>query len=833
MRYKRKSCGRWLAGTAAAVALATGGWSAAAPAQATSNGSPASGGPASGSVASESAATAGGGGRTASGSPASGQPAGTCSVTVSGSLVSCPAPASRALLPAGARDHATVKKLVTNPATMVDTRTWTSSGGNTYPGADVPFGMIQWSPDTAPHRSDGGGYTFGDKKLIGYSLTHLSGTGCPSAGDIPILPMTGALPGGDPTAVTTAFTNSGEVAQAGYYSARSNGRATITSQFSAMPHSAIGQFTFPRTNAADFLIKLRDSEKGDTASSVRVVSKTEISGSATSGHFCKETDSFGPQQYTVYFDITFNRPFTSAQVVGSHPGAPNSVFVRFNTSSDRVVEAKVAISYVGVANARLNWAKEIPGWDLDHVAGTAKDAWNSLLSEIAVAGGSFAKTQEFYSLLYKDFLQPNITSDVNGQYRGSDLRIHRLSPGQTNQYGMFSGWDTYHSLAQLQAMLDPQAASDMAQSLVNYYSQNHILPQWAYLNLDNYAMVGDPADAIISDYYAFGATHFNSAQALAAMLHQANTVNHVRPGEAYEAKYGYIPKDGTYGCCRMHDYVSALLEYDTADSALSMFAAALGDAADAAKLQQRANNWANVFDSANQLLTPRLKNGKFETGITPTFTKHYVEGDAYEYLWDVPNNYAGLFSLRGGDTKVVPELQRYLSRPDGQGTYAKIANEFDLGEQFAPDYAGDPAAAQKAVSVIRNVIYLPGPDGILNNDDLGAESSQYIWEMLGMYPENPGSDNLVFASPGFSQEVISLPNGKTITISAPGASKTRFYVSSLTINGAAYTSTFVPFATLAQGSTLDWTLGTQPTTWGTDPQDAPPSYGPIPTAPPA
>jgi putative alpha-1,2-mannosidase len=264
-----------------------------------------------------------------------------------------------------------------------------------------------------------------------------------------------------------------------------------------------------------------------------------------------------------------------------------------------------------------------------------------------------------------------------------------------------------------------------------------------------------------------------------------------------------------------------------------MFAAALGDAADAARLQARANNWVNVFDRSNHLLTPRLKNGKFEAGITPTFTKHYVEGDAYEYLWDVPNNYAGLFSLLGGDAKVVPELQRYLSRPDGQGVYAKLANEFDLGEQFAPDYAGDPATTQKVVNVIRNVIYLPGPAGILNNDDLGAESSQFIWEMLGMYPENPGSGNLVFASPGFSQEVITLPNGKTITISAPGASKTRFYASSLTINGAAYTSTFVPFATLAQGSTLDWTLGTTPTTWGTDPQDAPPSYGPIPTAPPA
>src|ERR1022692_1958173 len=834
-----------LAGVVAAAALLAGGWSAVAPAKATGSGGHVSGrtasmgtmsvGTASGRTASVGTASRGPASKgTASGGTASTQPAGTCSVTASGSLSSCPPPVPRGLLPAGAKDQATVTKLVTDPASMVDTRTWTSSGGNTYPGANVPFGMVQWSPDTMPHRSDGGGYTYGNRKLSGYSLTHLSGVGCPAAGDIPILPMTGALPRGNLNTATTSFTNSGEVAEAGYYSARSNGPATITSQFSATAHSAIGRFTFPKTSAADFLIKLRDSEKGDSAASVKIASNTEIEGSATSGNFCKETSSFGPQRYTVYFDITFNRPFASSRVINEpHGNAPNAVFLRFNTTSNRVVDAKVGISYVGVVNARLNRSTELPGWDFAHVEGSAKDTWNELLGRIAVAGGSFANTQEFYSLLYKDFLQPNITSDVNGQYRGSDLRIHKLSPGQTNQYGMFSGWDIYHSLAQLQALLAPAAASDMAQSLVNYYEQNGILQQWGYLNLDNYAMVGDPADAVIADYYAFGATNFNTTQALADMLRQANTVNHVRPGEALEAKYGYLPSDGTYGCCRIHDYASALLEYDTADSALAMFATALGDTTDAGKLQIRANNWVNLFDASNQLLTPRLKSGKFVTGITPTTTKNYVEGDAYEYLWDVPNDYSGLFSLLGGDAKVVPELRRYLSKPDGQGVYAKLANEFDLGEQFAPDYAGDPATAQKAVDVIRNVIYLPGPDGILNNDDLGSESSQYIWEMLGMYPENPGSDNLVFASPGFSQEVISLPNGKTITISAPGASKTRFYVSSLTINGAAYTSTFVPFATLAQGSTLDWTLGTQPTTWGTDPQDAPPSYGPIPTAPPA
>jgi len=749
----------------------------------------------------------------------------TCSKNASGQLVDCPPPVPRAQLPRGARNFSAVAQPVRFLAGLVDTRTWSSSGGNTFPGADMPFGMVQWSPDTLPHRSDGGGYTYGDRQLDGYSLTHLSGPGCRAAGDIPILPMTGRLPNGNPTAVTTSFTNSGEVAQAGYYSARSNAPATITSQFSATAHTATGQFTFPPGSRADFLVKLRDSQRGDYTSSARIISNHEIVGSATTGNFCSETSRYGPQLYTVYFDLYFSRPFVAHRII-TEPGRrdPNSAFLIFSTQASRVIEAHVAISYVSTANAMLNREKETPGWDFTHVRAVAQDSWNSLLDRIEVSGGSYARTQEFYSLLYKDFLQPNIVSDVNGQYRGSDGAVHTLAAGQRNQYGMFSGWDIYHSLAQLQAMLDPGAASEMAQSLVSYQAQNGILPQWGYLNLDNYIMVGDPADAVIADYYAFGATSFDTAAALAGMLRQASTVNRIRPGHALESQYGYLPADATYGCCGFRNPVSALLEYDTADFALSRFAAALGDAADAATLQKRAGNWANVFDPANRLLVPRLKNGTFLGGITPITSRYYTEGDAAEYLWDVPNDYADLFAKLGGPGKVAPALRQYLSHPAAGGSYALVTNEFGDGEQYALDYAGDPAGTQQAVATIRNQVYLPGPDGLRGNDDLGAESSQFIWEMLGFYPENPGSDGLVLASPGFPKAVIQLPSGNRITISAPGASVSRFYASGLTINGTADTSLYVPFSSLAPGATLDWTLSGTPTSWGSAPQDAPPSY---------
>jgi predicted alpha-1,2-mannosidase len=748
----------------------------------------------------------------------------TCGATTTGSVTDCASVPKGVHMPAGSTDKAAITaSQESDLADLVDTRTWTSGGGNTFPGADVPFGMVQWSPDTMPGYNDGGGYQYGDDELWGYSLTHLSGPGCAAAGDVPILPMTGALPSGTPSKYTTSFTNTNEVAEAGYYSAQSNQPNTITSQFTETPHSAMGQFTFPSTTQADFLVKLDASQNGDSATSATIVGDDELQGSVTTGNFCGSG-----QQYTLYFDIVFSQPFTASQIAPeSSGGDPDSVFLTFNTTSTQTIDAKVGISYVSTANAQLNWKTENPGWNFSSVMSSAQATWSNLLGEIQVSGGSTAQTQEFYSLLYKDFLQPNIVSDVNGQFMGPDDQVHTLASGQHNQYGIFSGWDIYHSLAQLQAMLDPTAAGDMAQSQLNYYSEAGDLQQWGYLNQDDYVMVGDPADSIISDYYAFGATNFNQSQALTDMVNQATTVNDVRPGEALEQQYGYLPEDGSYGCCNAHGYVSSLLEYDTADFALAQYAAAQGDTSEATTLENRANNWVNVFDDATGLLTPRYQNGSFEANVGPTDGDPYVEGDAEEYLWDVPNDYAGVFSLLGGDSTVVPELRQYLSQPNGYGMYPQISNEFDLGEQYALDYAGDPAGTQEVVNDIRNNVYLPGPAGLANNDDLGAESSQFIWEMLGMYPENPGSGNLVFASPGFPSATITLPSGNTITINAPGASPTTYYVDSLQLNGSSYNDLYVPFSTLAKGATLNWTLGTSPTSWGSAAADAPPSYGPV------
>jgi predicted alpha-1,2-mannosidase len=772
------------------------------------------------------------GGSTGSAKPlTAGKPGGTCAVTKTGRLTDCQRRVPESRLPQAARDHATLSQAPQDLASLVDTRTWTTAGGNTFPGADVPFGMVQWSPDTLPDRNDGGGYSYTDTTLTGYSLTHLSGPGCSAAGDVPILPVTGALPSGmNPNDVTTTFSHTNEVAQAGYYSAQSNGPNTITSQFTATTHSSMGVFTFPSTGGAGgFDVELQNAQNPVTADSAQIVGNDEIAGSETSGDFCGESDNDGQSQlYTVYFDIVFNQPFTSSQVITeSGQTDPAGVYVSFDTASNPVVEAKVGISYVSTANAKLDWQTENPGWDFNSVKAQAQQTWDQLLGKITVSGGTYSQTQEFYSLLYKDFLQPNVTSDVNGQFMGADEQVHTVASGQQNQYGIYSGWDIYHSLAELQAILDPSAASDQAQSQVNYYSEDSILQQWGYLQDNNYVMVGDPMQSIISDYYAFGARHFNTKQALADMLTQATTVNDVEPGEALETKYGYLPEDGSYGCCNFHGVVASLLEDDTADLALSNFAKALGDSSDAAMLVERANNWENNFDPDNDLLTARYENGQFEPGVVPLTQQNnepdYVEGDAIEYLWDVPNDYKTLFNLLGGDSKVVPELENYLSQPNGYGVYDEISNEFDLGEQYALDYAGDPSGTQAVINNIENTVWLPGPSGLDNNDDLGAESSQYIWEMLGLYPENPGSNMLLLSTPGFPHAQIDLSNGKTIDISAPDAT-TEYYAKSLTINGQPDQKLYTWYGSLEHGATLDWTLSPTATDWGSAIQDEPPSY---------
>ena len=736
-----------------------------------------------------------------------------------------------------------------NPASLVNTLVGTTGGGNTFPGADYPFGMIQWSPDTAPNGlgTPTGGYDYGDTSLKGFSLTHLSGPGCTGYGDLPILPLVGGLPSGtDPGSILEPLTHTTEVGTAGYYTLQSGSASAgglITTELTATLHSAMARFTYPATNNANILIKLLGSQNGDNGSSATIIGSNEVQGSTTeTSGFCGVSNS-----PTVYFDIVFDQAFTASQIIKDSAGTLDSVvFLTFDTTTTEIVQAKVAISFISAANAAANWAAENPStqWSFDTIETAAQTAWNGLLGKIQIAGGSASQTQLFYTALYHSLLHPNVFSDANGQYLGFDGQTHMVGNPQKDQYANYSGWDIYRGQVQMSALLAPQQMSDSAQSMINDAAQNNgQLPKWASLNVETYVMVGDPADAILAGYYAFGATNFDTSTALTDMINEATTPNNIRPGLAYYETLGYLPDDGTYGCCNYNGSVSTTLEYAQADFAISQLASALGDTTHAASFLARAQNWQNLFDPTTLLFTPKYLDGTFMSGVGPTFYNvasssyqpEFVEGSAGQYQWEEPFNRQALLTAMGGPSAVNPLLATYFSQLNDCGftsSYACLTNEMDLGEQYWNSYTGTPATTQDIVDRLRTQVFADAPAMINNNDDLGAESSILAWSMLGIYPNYPGSAVMDLNAPSFPAALIHLPNGSTLAIDAPAAvppddaGTPAQYVQTLYMNGAAKTASWVDASLIQNGGTLYFTLGSSPSaTWGTGASDMPPSYG--------
>ncbi|MFJ4925017.1 lectin [Streptomyces sp. NPDC088736] len=754
--------------------------------------------------------------------------------------------------------------LVTSPATVVNPFIGTSNQADDFPGADVPFGMVQWSPDT-PSRPSGGGYEYNDSSITGFSLTHIAGPGCGAAGDIPVLPTVGAVN----TGATDAFSHANESASAGSYKVALNNQ--VTTELTTTTRSGMARFTFPASNQANLIFKLTGSQNGASSTQFTKVSSTEVSGQVTSGHFCGAGNT-----YSVYFDMVFDQPFTSQgasvakstatpeksgtasknaaekanrpvlhgktptaankakAAVGAAPNAAASNgYVTFNTTANPVVQAKVGISYVSVANATANRVAENSGWDFNATRTAAQNAWNGALGKIQIAGGTTAQQQSFYTALYHSLLHPNVISDTNGQYFGFDGRTHTVDAGHQAAYANYSGWDIYRSQAQLEALVAPQVASDTAQSMVDDYAQTGIFPKWSENNGESYVMVGDPADAILADYYAFGARDFDSSTALADMVKQASTANNDRPGLNYLNSPGYMPHDGSYGCCNFYGPVATTLEYNTADFAISAMAGALGNTSAQKTYANRAQGWRNVLNPASGFVEPRNASGSWTGGFDPTSGTDMVEADSWIYTGMVPFNIGGLARAKGGNTAMNHYLDTVLRSYTGDKGYAWVGNEPSIELPWEYDYTGQPYKTQGTVRAIQDQIWANTPGGLADgNDDLGAMSAWYVWSALGMYPETPGTSDLALGSPLFTQAVVTLPSGRTLTINGNGAADNAPYVQSAAWNGAAWNNAFAPTTAITAGGTLDFTLGTGAnTSWATAASAAPPSYAGDTTAP--
>ncbi|GHJ46916.1 hypothetical protein Cs7R123_42580 [Catellatospora sp. TT07R-123] len=697
---------------------------------------------------------------------------------------------------------------VADPAAIVNPFLGTSHEGNTFPGADAPFGMVQWSPDT-PSRPPGGNYAYGDSTITGFSLTHLSGPGCNAMADIPILPTTGAVNG----SATSSFSHANESASAGAYTVTlGNG---VKTELTATTRSGMARFTFPQTSQANVLFKLGAAATSTGNITFTVVNSTQVSGSITSGHFCASSPT-----YTIYFDMVFDRPFTSSGTF------TNGGSVTFDASGNRVVQAKVGISYVSLDGARANRASENPNWNFDATRQAAKDAWNTLLRKIQISGGTTDQQVVFYTALYHALLHPNVVSDVDGRYRGFDHQVHTVSGGQGAQYGNFSGWDIYRSQAQLHALVAPRQAGDSAQSLVNDYAQGGLLPKWSLNEYDTYVMNGDSAPTIIADYYAFGGRNFDTAAAKNAMVRQGTVANGIRTGLEYQSNYGYLPADAAYPY-GFYGSVATLLEYSTTDFAIGAFAGALGDTTTQNQFVNRAQNWRNHLNPASGFMQPRQKDGSWRSGFDPNSSDQFVEGTSWQYTGMVPFNVKGLADAMGGNAKLLSYLDTVLSQlRDTSGRHADLGNEPSIELPWEYAYLGQPWKTQKTVRDVLNTMWPNSPSNwSVGNDDLGTMSAWYVFAAMGVYPMTPGTSDLVLGSPLFPTVTVALGGGGTITINAPQAAANAPYVQSATLNGATWNNAYLPASFAVSGGTLDLTLGTSAnTSWATGASSAPPSY---------
>ncbi|WP_235875065.1 GH92 family glycosyl hydrolase [Saccharopolyspora aridisoli] len=670
--------------------------------------------------------------------------------------------------------------------------------GNTFPGAVAPFGMMQFSPDTATYQH--GGYAYDDNRIRGFSLTHLSGAGCGDFGNVPFMPVLGDSPVAD-----YSFSHDNEAASPGSYDVTfDNGLRT---ELSATPRSGIARFTYPQGQQAALSV---DAAKAfNDASGALRIGPNSISGYSDSGGFCGADNT-----YRVHFHATFDRDFTSREVNGGQ------AFVKFDTAQSPHVVARIGISFVSADNARANAESEQGGRGFDEVRDGSRAAWNGMLRRIDVGGGSDEDRRRLYTGLYHSLLHPNVFSDVNGEYAGFDGQVHATAEGHA-QYANYSGWDVYRSQLPLVALIAPDIASDIAQSAVNQSAQGGYFDRWTVANGGTGVMVGDPLPIMVASAHAFGATDFDTAAALREMRAGAtNTAE--RPGHEEYDSLGHIPPgvQGVWGSA------ATTLEYNSADFAVSQFAARLGETGVHDHFLAQAQKFKNLFNPANSYLQPRNADGSWPP-FDPVQTEEYTEGNGAQYTWMVPFNHRALFDLMGGDDQVVPRLDEFFTELNGgpDKPYAYLGNEPSLNTPWAYAYAGRPDKTQDVVRRALTSLFKSTPDGEVGNDDLGQMSSWSVWASIGMYPQVPGRSELVLASPIFSSVTIDRGNGTSITINAPGASENTKYVRNLEVNGTGSTKPWVGEDFVAAGGTLDFTLSDRPDpAWGSAPQDAPPSY---------
>ncbi|WP_405846875.1 GH92 family glycosyl hydrolase [Streptomyces sp. NBC_01518] len=725
----------------------------------------------------------------------------------------------------------------------------TENDGNTYPGAAVPFGMVQFSPDTG-HNT---GYDYSQNHIRGFSLVHLSGVGCGLGGDLPVLPTTGDVTQTDYAQYAAEFSHDDEHASPGYYQVGL--KTGIEAELTATARTGVQRYTFPATDKANVLLNAAQSLHSGVTSKVEVLDNRTVRTAITGRGFCQDT-----KPYTVYTVTHFDRPFStygtwngSTVTAGSRTGS-GGAYVRFDTSKDRTVEATTALSYVDAHGAAVNLRAE-GGSSFDAVRHRAQRAWEDRLDDVRAQGGSDSLRRTFYSSLYRSFLAPNIGSDADGRYTGWDQQVHRAR--DYTYYQNWSLWDTYRTQSQLLALLAPREARDMAISVIKIDEESGWLPKWGYGTVETNIMTGDPVTPFLTNAYQQGLLKGYEERAYRALKQNADGVpptDSAAVGREANKEYlanGFAPyiKDRPHAKPGDSDYdhgASATLEYALSDAMLAQMARDLGHGADAARYAARAQNYRNIFDPTTGFFRARDASGAFVGPADPAQSEGFHEGTSWQYQWLVPQDLPGMVDLIGGRQAANDRLDSFFAYDQLLADPAKTAREvwvngpYDYynADKYNPQNEPDLIAPYtylstgqpwKTTDVVHAALTLftDGPTGMTGNDDLGTMSAWNVLSSIGIFPVQPGYDTWGLSTPVFDRVDLTLdrryyPHG-ALTIKAPGTSATDRYIQGARTDGASYDRTYLTTGDLRSVRSLAFTVGPHPSEWGTSPQAAPPA----------
>ena len=691
--------------------------------------------------------------------------------------------------------------------------------GNTYPGAQVPFGKVQLSPDNGlPGWNRISGYYYPDSTIAGFSHTHLSGTGAGDLYDIMFMPVTRPYKEAEPPlGIHSSFSHNDEFASAGYYRVLLKDY-NINVELTATERCGIQRYTFPKAESSIFL-NLKKAMNWDFTldSYIEVVDSCTIRGYRIS-------QGWSPEQH-VYFQTRFSRPFDDYQIdktniTTKEKGKIGTAYIArfdFNTQKDEEILVTTALSGVSMEGAALNLQTEAPKDDFDYYYAQAVSNWNTQLGKIKIEGGSTDDQTVFYTALYHSMLAPTIYSDVDGSYMGADRKIHKAE-GWTN-YSTFSLWDTFRASHPLFTYTQPERANEMIKGFLEFYKQSGALPLWNLYGWETNMMIGYHAVPVIVDAYLKGVGDFDPELALEACVASANRDDYHGIGE-YKSM-GYVPAYSDPKLWKSWS-MSKTLEYAYDDYCIARMAEKMGKADIAQEFYKRSENYRNVFNPASSFMQPRDEKGNFAKDFkAETYTEDICESNGWQYFWSVQHNIDDLIRLVGGE-------ERFAQRLDSMFTYTPASDEelpiFSTGMigQYAhgnePSHhviylynkVKQPWKTQQYAAKVMHELYTNEPGGLCGNEDCGQMSAWYVFSAMGFYPVDPISGQYEIGTPMFPRVELKLANGKTFTVLAPAVSRENIYIQSVKVNGEPYKKSYLTHDLIMSGATVEFEMGAAP-----------------------